>query len=195
MGAGLILVVMSLGLMTAVDVSLHNFIESVNFSSYENISNYYKFNESGSPPNYIPAVIIVSQFLNGLSLILVFLSALEFILAQGPRSMQGLLIGLWYAYQSIYVLLQIPALFLQSYQHFDYWLTILKTCLAVLSFIVFIIVSRWYKYRQREEPSEINRQAVIEEYTERQLTTQRESFEYDNEYNYLSDYSYHTVQD
>ena len=145
-----------------------------------------KFNESGSPPNYIPAVVIVSQFLNGLSLILVFLSALEFILAQGPRSMQGLLIGLWYAYQSIYVLLQIPALFL----HFDYWLTILKTCLAV-----FIIVSRWYKYRQREEPSEINRQAVIEEYTERQLTTQRESFEYDNEYNYLSDYSYHTVQD
>ena len=35
MGAGLILVVMSLGLMTGVDVSLHNFIESVNLSSYE----------------------------------------------------------------------------------------------------------------------------------------------------------------
>ena len=178
MGTGLVLVVMSLGLMTAVDVSLHNFIESVNLSSYENISHYStSFNESASPLNYIPPVIIVSQFLNGLSLILVFLSALEFILAQGPRSMQGLLFGLWYAYQSVYLQLQIPALFLQSYQHFHYsdWLTILKTCLAVVSFTVFIIVSRWYKYRQREESSEINRQAVIEEYTERQLTTDRES--------------------
>ena len=196
MGAGLILVVMSLGLMTAVDVSLHNFIESVNLSSYENISRYStSFNESGSPPNYIPPVIIGSQILNGLSLILVFLSALEFILAQGPRSMQGLLIGLWYAYQSVYLQLQIPALFLQSYQHFQYWLTIVKTCLAVVSFTVFIIISHWYKYRQREESSEINRQAVIEEYTERQLTTDRESFDYDNEYNnYLRDFSFYTVQ-
>ena len=103
MGAGLILVVMSLGLMTAVDVSLYKFIARVNSSSYENISFYSTFNESVSPPNYIPPLIIVSQFLNGLSFIFVFLSALEFILAQGPRSMQGLLIGLWYAYQSVYL--------------------------------------------------------------------------------------------
>ena len=107
--------------------------------------------------------------------------------------MQGLLIGLWYAYQSVYVLLQIPPLILQSYEHFDYWLTVVKTCLAVLSLILFIIISRWYKYRQREESSEINRQAVIEDYTERQLITEREAFDYDNEYNYLSDYSCHTV--
>ena len=197
MGAGLILVVMSLGLITAVDVSLHNFIESVNLSPYENISCLStSFNESESPPNYIPPLIFVSQFLSGMSFILVFLSALEFILAQGPRSMQGLLIGLWYAYQSVYLLLQIPALFLKLYQHFHYWLTILKTCLAVVSFTIFIIISRCYKYRQREESSEINRQAVIEEYTERQLTTDRESFDYDDdEYNnYLRDFSFHSVQ-
>ena len=195
MGAGLTLVVMSLGLMTAVDVSLYKFIESVNLSTYENISLYStSFNESVSPPNYIPPVIIVSQFLNGLSLILVFLSALEFILAQGPRSMQGLLIGLLYAYLSVYVLFQIYSPLRHLHQHFHYWLTVLKTCLAVLSLIVFIIISRLYKYRQREESSEINRQAVIEEYTERQLIRDRQSFDYDNEYNYLKDFSYHTVQ-
>ena len=193
MGAGLILVVMSLGLMTAVDVSLYNFIESVNLSFYENISLHYKLNESESPPDYIPPVIIASQFLNGLSLILVFLSALEFILAQGPRSMQGLLIGLWYAYQSVNVLLQVSSLLLNLHQHFHYWLTVLKTCLAVLSLILFIIISRCYKYRQREESSEINQQAVIEEYTERQLIRDREAFDSDNEYNYFGNYLYHTV--
>ena len=181
--------------MTGVDVSLYKFIESVNLSTYENISlDSTSFNESVSPPNYIPPLIIVSQFFNGLSLILVFLSALEFILAQGPRSMQSLLIGLWYAYQSVYVLFHIPFPLQNLPQRFDYWLTVLKTCLAVLSLIIFIIISCWYKYRQREESSEINRQAVIEEYTERQLIRNRESFDYDNKYNYLKDFSYHTVQ-
>ena len=33
-------------------------------------------------------------------------------------------------------------------------------------------MSRCYKYRQREEHSDINRQAIIEEYTESQLITQ-----------------------
>ena len=192
MGAGLILVVMSLGLMTAVDVSLYNFIESVNLSSYENISlNPTSFNESESPPTYIPPAIIGSQFLNGLSLVLIFLSALEFILAQGPRSMQGVLIGLWYAYQSVSVLLGVSYLLLHSYQHFQYWLTVLTTCLAVISFIVFIIISRWYKYRQREESSEINRQAIIEEYTERQLIGVKNT-DYDDERTSSSDYSFHT---
>ena len=182
MGAGLILVVMSLGLMTAVDVSLYKFKESVNISSYNETETF------GNPPKIIPGFIILSQFLNGLSLVLIFLSALEFILAQGPRSMQGLLIGLWYAYQSVYILLQIPSVLLHLHEYFHYWLTVLKTCLAVLSLIVFIIISRWYKYRQREESSEINRQAVIEEYTERQLIT---ATDFDNDYRHfsLSDYT------
>ena len=33
-------------------------------------------------------------------------------------------------------------------------------------------MSRCYQYRQREEHSDINRQAIIEEYTERQLMRQ-----------------------
>ena len=157
MGAGILLVVMSLGLMTAVDVhvSLYKFSKIYSDTDYND-----------SPPKYILPVIIISQILNGLSLILISLSAVEFILAQGPRSMQGLLIGLWYAYQSVSVLLQIVSQHLHWYEDFHYWLTVLKTSLAVVSLIVFIIISRWYKYRQREESSEINRQSVIEEYTE-----------------------------
>ena len=186
MGAGLIIVVISLGLMTAVDVSLYKFKESVNIGSYNETETF------GNPPKIIPAFIILSQFLNGLSLVLIFLSALEFILAQGPRSMQGLLIGLWYAYLSVYILLQIPSVLLHFHENFHYWLTVLKICLAVLSLIVFIIISRWYKYRQREELSEINRQAVIEEYTERQL---RAVTDIDDDYRHfsLSDYTILTV--
>ena len=155
MGTGLVLVVMSLGLMTAVDVSLYKFSKIYSDTDYND-----------SPHKYILSFIILTQILNGLSLILISLSALEFILAQGPRSMQGLLIGLWYAYQSASVLVQIPAQRLLYSEDFHYWLTVLETCLAVVSLIIFIIISRWYKYRQREESSEINRQANIDEDTE-----------------------------
>ena len=173
MGTGILLIVMSLGLMTAVDVSLYKFSKIYSDTDYNN-----------SPHKYILSVIIISQILNGLSLILISLFAVQFILSQGPRSMQGLLIGLWYAYQSVSVLLQIPSQHILYSEDFHYWLTVLKTCLAVVSLIIFIIISRWYKYRQREESSEIDQQAIIEEYTERQLLTDRESFDYDNEYNY-----------
>ena len=48
-------------------------------------------------------LLITSLFISELSYLLVSLTALEVILAQAPRSMQGLLIGVWYAYQSLEV--------------------------------------------------------------------------------------------
>ena len=151
MGTGILLIVMSLGLMTAVDVSLYEFSKIYNDTDYND-----------SPHKYILSVIIISKILNGLSLILISLSAVEFILAQSPRSMQSLFIGLC---QSASVLLLILSQHLHWYEYYHYWLT-LKTSLAVVLLIVFIIISRWYKYRQREESSEINRQAIIDEDTE-----------------------------
>ena len=40
-------------------------------------------------------LLIVSQFIEGLSIMLLFTAILEFFLAQAPRTMQGLIIGLW----------------------------------------------------------------------------------------------------
>ena len=45
--------------------------------------------------------LIVPQILNGLAQLLVHMTTLEFICAQAPHTMQGLLIGLWYAIFSI----------------------------------------------------------------------------------------------
>ena len=46
-------------------------------------------------------LVIIPQILNGLSLILVFLTMLEFICAQAPYKMKGLLIGVWYSTKSM----------------------------------------------------------------------------------------------
>ena len=115
-------------------------------------------------------LLITSQFISGLGYLLVFLTILEFILAQAPRSMQGLLIGLWYAYQSLAVAVRLVSVLTLQDVHCHYWPYIIKTVLAIVSLFFYLLASHWYKYRQREEPSNINRQAIIEEYTERQLT-------------------------
>ena len=41
-------------------------------------------------------ILIIPQILQGLSYLLVFLTALEFICAQAPLRLKGLLIGIWY---------------------------------------------------------------------------------------------------
>ena len=65
-------------------------------------------------PFYIMAV---PQFFAGISIFGVHFTSIEFILAQGPRTMQGLLIGIWLINNTIYCL----HLTLGSSQYGCYW--------------------------------------------------------------------------
>ena len=54
-------------------------------------------NELQSDELTLPFYIMgIPQFFSGVSILLVHFTSFEFILAQGPRTMQGLLIGIWY---------------------------------------------------------------------------------------------------
>ena len=47
-------------------------------------------------------LLIIPQIIEGLTSLLVFMTVLEFICAQAPHTMKGLLIGVWYAMMSIH---------------------------------------------------------------------------------------------
>ena len=114
-------------------------------------------------PFYIMAV---PQFFVGVSILLVHFTSFEFILAQGPRTMQGLLIGIWFMHNSIYCV----HLTLGSSQYGCYWeYYAVKTGVVFISVIVYTIAAYKYKYRQRNELSDVNERVIITEYTERQL--------------------------
>lgn len=104
---------------------------------------------------------IVAIVLYPMSFFLIFYLIIEFIFAQGPMSMQGLLIGIWYSHNFLYWSISLASQYLQ--------LSIVKTCSSFLSLILFTAVSSKYIYRRRNEPSDINRQMIIEQYTERAL--------------------------
>ena len=114
-------------------------------------------------PFYIMAV---PQFFAGISILGVHFTSIEFILAQGPRIMQGLLIGIWLINNSIYCV----HLTLAGSQYGCYWeYYAVKTGVVFISVILYTIAAYKYKYRQRNEQSDVNERVIITEYTERQL--------------------------
>lgn len=109
-----------------------------------------------------PSLLIVPGVLNGISEILIQVTAFEFIIAQSPQYMKGLLIGGFFAIKGLFTSLGI-ILILPFHQArifdkadfpscgFSYYL--LNFLIALLVLVTFIYVSRKYKYRQRDEVS------------------------------------------
>ena len=110
--------------------------------------------------------LAVPQFLTGISIYFVQFTVIEFILAQGPRTMQGLLIGIWYMHLSIFC---VHITLASSPLGCSWKYYAIKTGVVFISVIVYTIAAYKYKYRQRNELSDVNERIIITEYTERQL--------------------------
>lgn len=91
--------------------------------------------------------IVISDILNGLADILVFLTGLEFIIAQAPHSMQGLLIGLWYAMDLVRI--SLDAVDLTTYGNIMAT-HITRSCITLVSLLMYSIAVCFYKYRDRD---------------------------------------------
>ena len=103
-------------------------------------------------------VLILANITGSTGTAVVMFSSLEFIFAQSPCRMQGILIGFW-CMQFIVELIVFPVYVI--------------TVLFFLSFVIFSIVAYRYRYRTRNEPCDINIRANIEEVFERDLERAR----------------------
>ena len=98
----------------------------------------------------------------------IFMTVLEFICAQAPLKMKGLLIGLWYATTS----LQIHNNDSLVPQDTQWFITHgIKCGLILLSLLVYCCVAKWYRYRVRDEVVPVY--LMIEERHEREIPTKR----------------------
>jgi len=126
------------------------------------------------------AWVLIPQLLIGVGDMLAFVSSLEFVAAQSPASMRGLMIGLWFASIGLmdllglnlhYLFQYVPALSsAQPSCGLYYYLTkiILYGCLLIL----FMVLSRRYKYRERNRV--INIQYIAEEHFEKYLNAEEQ---------------------
>ena len=120
--------------------------------------------------------ILIPQSVRSVAYLLVFTTALEFICAQAPLRMKGLLIGIWYAtfalqYLATYELDE----FTESYDTFIIFHGV-RAGFILFSLIIYCIVAKRYRYRLRDEV--VNERFLVEEIYERQLL-QAEEYERD----------------
>ena len=132
----------------------------------------------GEAVNKLFLLILIPQLVRSVAYLLVFTTALEFICAQAPLRMKGLLIGIWYATFSLQYLATYELdEFIKSYDTFIIFHGV-RAGFILFSLIMYCIVAKRYRYRLRDEV--VNERFLVEEIYERQLL-QAEEYERDKE--------------
>ena len=130
----------------------------------------YLCNDPPVSTNLLPVYLSVIPFtLQGISYLLIFMTILEFICAQSPNALKGLLIGIWYSTTSIkFPLIQLLDTDSSTLETIPWNIYHgIKGIGIFLSIISFSLVYRYYRYRERNEI--VNEQNIIEEQYEREL--------------------------
>ena len=148
----------------------------------------YNYTRKFHPLNLHWYVVIPPSVLLGIGPLIVTTTTIEFISAQSPHSMKGLLVGVFYALQGFFQLLGyvtiLPFSLTDSWIHkntpssiscgFIYFLI---TCIiGLIGFIIFLVAAKIYKYRKRDD--ETFNQMKVEEIYIRYLTQNAENNSY-----------------
>ena len=111
--------------------------------------------------------LLLKQCLYALSAMFLYPALYEFICAQSPHAMKGMLIGLSFSIRGLFQLIgfAMNVLFLFINKYFiscatDYY--ILTIVVGVVGLAVYVYVARKYKLRERDEPCHVRR--FVEEY-------------------------------
>ena len=120
--------------------------------------------------------MIMPEILYGISYALVFPTSLEFIIAQSPHEMRGLMVGLWYAAIGLGYVIDINGKYPFNCkedivcQNLYYY--VMKSAVILIIFILFVFLAKRYKLRVRE--NEINLHLIAEEHYERYMDQEEE---------------------
>ena len=131
--------------------------------------------------------------LNALSIIFFYTATYEFMCAQSPHAMKGLLIGTFFLIKGLFQFLGITVVlipffswnFNTSFPSCGFVYYLVNILVALIGLVAYTWVARRYQYRQRDEPDNIYRYA--EEYYDRD---QDEPYDYSNDCDNLN---VHTV--
>ena len=155
-GIGLLLMVASVLYTLVVDSvghAMHKRDDAVCMFTYKD-----PCNTEYTPLHINVLILLVPKLLNVLCRVIVFNSGLQFIVAQAPHAMKGMLIGLFYFTNGPYTFLGTLLVLPFSYPFkahpstypscgFGYYLT--NSVLAILGLAVYSLAARTYKYRRR----------------------------------------------
>ena len=125
-------------------------------------------------PNNNVVYNVIRAILSAVGYVLFYSATYEFICAQSPHSMKGLLIGTFFAIKGAFQLIGVFAMYVpitvwcnHKYSGYSFPVCgfvyyLVNAVIALIGLIAFTYTARKYQYRQRDEPDNIYRYA--EEY-------------------------------
>ena len=155
-GAGLIVCFVSIMINTGVTVTVY-------FSH-----NTTMIDDSYQAPLYWRLVV---DILNGLGTGVTIICSVEFVMAQTPNRMRGIMMGALLTAIGWSTLGSYIELFKLS-QKYTFYFYLVPTPLAMLFLTVFVIFAKRYKLRERER--HVNIQVIVEEHYERYFEQEEE---------------------
>ena len=103
---------------------------------------------------FIDPVLLVPELLEGVAFLFIFPVSLEFIIAQTPGHMRGMMIGMWLASVGIGSIINInlkyPFGCHNVYLCTSYYYYLTKAVLVLIILIAYIVLAKCYKYRIRD---------------------------------------------
>ena len=178
LGLGILLYFLGTVCLLIIELAGHDIQDVSDTKCIFNISSSNSTSESLTFPilGMHWSVLIPFDLLIGIGPTLVTATMLEFISAQSPRSMKGLLFGLFFAMRGIFQLL--TSVMLTPFASMSVWSSmhpsnvsclsgyLLLTCIiSLFGIILFLIVVRKYKYRERDE-RRYNQRFVVDLYSQ-----------------------------
>ena len=133
----------------------------------------------------------IPSCINSIGVLFIITGSLEFVFAQAPLSMRGLLLGLWFSISGIYQiagwLMIKPFKAVSEYlvPSCELYILIMEFLLMLLSFILFIVFSRRYKLHSSEDV--FNANYIAENYYEKEFNRRDCNTRYGSITNLISD--------
>ena len=185
-GAGMVLVLASLVVQSAVDVAAHLVMDGEAPCMFSNFTQMQLVNHSNmnmsvvlEHMHIVSVWLYLPRVLNALAMMLVVTGVFEFICAQSPYAMKGLLIGMFYCSNGLFLALGVAVRLAFKFSYasskkrcpkfpscgFLYYLP--NMVIMALGIAMFIFVVRAYRNRKREEVG--FQQTIAENICERNL--------------------------
>ena len=111
--------------------------------------------------NFHRASLVVPNILAGIAFPLTYITILEFISAQSPHTMKGLLLGVFYAFRGFFTLIGCALIFPFARNTFwrdttritdcGFYYYLLGAILGLICVATTLAATKWYQYRVRED--------------------------------------------
>ena len=159
---GIVILVLLMWIMTALYAAALGYASHRHLNATCLFTSEYRSKTISQTLEFPTSSLILPNVFAGIGLPIINVAILEFISAQSPHTMKGLLLGVFYTIRGFFMLLGCLVIFPFTSRALDWSQTslylecgflyyIINALLGVVFIVVAIAANRWYKYRQRED--------------------------------------------